>query len=62
MTSEEDTGPESFLRSIEDPAGIAACYDAHGVVAVTGVLTKAECEVRNAAHARAPTPRRGSRP
>lgn len=39
----DDVTTETFLRPIDDPAAIAACYDAHGVVAVTGVLTKAEC-------------------
>jgi hypothetical protein len=33
------------LRPLEDTAGIAACFDAYGVVGVTGVLTKTECDV-----------------
>ena len=33
---------ETYLRSISDPAGIAACFAEHGVVGVTGVLSADE--------------------
>jgi hypothetical protein len=35
---------ETYLRSVDDPAGVAKCFLEHGVVGVTDVLTKAECE------------------
>lgn len=41
MATEFD--PDSFLRDVTDRAGIVACYNAHGVVAVKNVLTKEEC-------------------
>ena len=34
---------DSLCRSVADLEGVVACYRAHGVVAVTGVLTKEEC-------------------
>lgn len=34
----------AFHVPVTDAAGIAACLDAHGVVAVTNVLTRAECD------------------
>jgi hypothetical protein len=40
MTSEGET----FLRSVADVVGIQQCLQAYGVVGVTGVLTKEECE------------------
>ena len=40
----DDGGAESYLRPVDDPAGVADCYERHGVVGVTGVLTKPECE------------------
>jgi len=38
---EED---EDFCRDVTDVVGIRQCFDDNGVVAVTGVLTKAECD------------------
>ena len=38
------TDDETYLRPVHDLASVRACYDAYGVVGVTGVLTKAECE------------------
>ena len=38
--------PDDFCRSVEDTDGVLACFNANGVVAVTGVLSKAECDVR----------------
>jgi hypothetical protein len=35
---------ETYLRPLTDAEGIAACYNRYGVVGVTGVLSKAECE------------------
>jgi hypothetical protein len=35
---------EAFHRPVHDAEGIKACLDDHGVVAVTGVLSKDECE------------------
>lgn len=33
---------ETYLRDINDTHGIKSCYDACGVVGITGVLTKTE--------------------
>ncbi len=37
-------GEETLLRDVSDVEGIVSCFRANGVVAVTNVLTKAECE------------------
>jgi hypothetical protein len=42
VTMEEED--ENFCRDVTDVVGIRQCFDDNGVVAVTGVLTKAECD------------------
>jgi len=40
---EEQNYDETFLRNINDQAGILECYERYGAVGVTGVLSTSEC-------------------
>ena len=48
MSEETKTGTyaetDTFLRDVHDAGGIVSCFKRYGVVGVTGVLTKDECE------------------